>query len=116
MDADSGRHSSEFPVELFERIENGFADLDERWTDPHRTPVAQGPLADLPAIALNNLLKSEKYWALSPARRGARRFVRLHRRPVQTWRLSALLEETEVGQGPDAWPDNDRCSATAHTS
>ena len=46
MDADSGRHSSKFLVELFERIENGFADLDERWTDPHRTPVAEGSLAD----------------------------------------------------------------------
>jgi hypothetical protein len=40
-----------------------YADLDERWTDPHRTPVAEGSLADLPAIALNNFLKSEKYWA-----------------------------------------------------
>ena len=39
------------------------ADLDERWTDPHRTPVAEGSRADLPAIALNNFLKSKKYWA-----------------------------------------------------
>jgi hypothetical protein len=46
-------------IELLQCIENDFADLDERWTDSHRTPVAEGSLADLPAIALNNFLKSE---------------------------------------------------------
>jgi len=62
MDADSGRHSSKFPVELFERIENGFADLDERWTDPHRTPVAQSAFANLAAITFDNLIERQEYW------------------------------------------------------
>jgi hypothetical protein len=40
-------------LELLQRIEDGFADLDERWSDSHRTPVAERSLDNLPAIALN---------------------------------------------------------------
>jgi hypothetical protein len=47
-------------IEFLQWIENGLADLYERWTDPHRTPVAAGFLADLRAKALNNFLKIEK--------------------------------------------------------
>jgi hypothetical protein len=35
-------------IQLAARIEDCFADLEERWPDPHATPVAKSPFATCP--------------------------------------------------------------------
>jgi hypothetical protein len=44
-------------IKLFEWIQDGLADLDERRPDSQRAPIAQGTLADLAAVAFDDLFE-----------------------------------------------------------
>lgn len=46
-------------IQLAARIEDCFADLEERWPDPHATPVAKSPFAYLSAIASDDFFRGE---------------------------------------------------------
>src|SRR5882757_7797717 len=50
------------PIEFLAGVENGFADFQERRSNSHRTPVAQGALADLAAIAFDNFIERQQHW------------------------------------------------------
>ena len=43
-------------LKFLDRVQDGFADLDERWSNPHRAPVTQSPFAQLATITVDDLL------------------------------------------------------------